>query len=319
MKKQNFQLIIPMAGFGERFKKLGFVLPKSLIKINNRPLLSYIDSQFGSPKSKLFICSIEHLQNEIFQMQSALNKLAPEALIAPISPHKLGPVYSIICAEDHIDDDLPTIVSYCDCLSLFDIKLFEKAISESEIDGVIFTYKGFHPNKIRSLHYGYIEEKNDYVTDVREKESFTHEPYLESASSGIYYFRSGKILKRLCHNLYKNNISTNGEFFVSMLFKELLQNGNKIKSFRIDRFINWGTPEDLLDYLEVIKLNIFHGNHIMTTQKEGIDNFSCIEDVENLKKRFEKYKFYGQKHLNAEVTLEINNYWKLCLSKLHAS
>jgi NDP-sugar pyrophosphorylase family protein len=317
MKKQNFQLIIPMAGFGERFKKLGFVLPKSLIEINNQPLLSYIDSQFGSPRRKLFICNIEHLKNEIFQMQSAINKLAPEGIIAAISPHKLGPVYSIICAEDKIDDDLPTIVSYCDCLSLFDIKLLEKAISESEIDGMIFTYEGFHPNKIRSLNYAYVLEKEGYVTDVKEKESFTDEPYLEKASAGIYYFSSGKLLKKLCHNLYKNNLSTNGEFFVSMLFKELIRKGNKIKSFKINNFISWGTPEDFLDYLEATKLNIFDGTPFQPTRKKDIDNFSSIEDVEILKKRFEKYDFYGQKHLNAEINQKINNYWKSCVYKLH--
>ena len=34
------QLIIPMSGEGERFKKAGFSQPKPLIEINNKPIIA---------------------------------------------------------------------------------------------------------------------------------------------------------------------------------------------------------------------------------------------------------------------------------------
>lgn len=315
MKKQNFQLIIPMAGIGERFKKLGFSIPKALIKIKDQPLLSFIDAQFGVPQNKLFICNVEHLQNDTFQMQSSINKFAPGSSIAGISPHKLGPVFSLISAEDQIIDDLPVLVSYCDCLSVFDMQLFQKEISNDHVDGIIFIYDGFHPSKIRSLYHAYIQEENGYVIDVKEKESFTNKPYLEKASSGIYYFSSGKILKDLCQNAYKNNISINGEFFVSLLFKELIKNGKKIKSFRVEKFINWGTPEDFLDYLEILKFHIFKKEFDNRNQINDINNFSCIEDVENFKKRFKKYQLYDKEHLDRDTVQDINNYWMPYIKK----
>ena len=307
-----------MAGFGERFKKIGFSLPKSLIKIKNRPLISYIDSQFGIPKNKIFICNSEHLNNKTFQMKLLINEFVPEALIASINPHKLGPVYSLICAENYIHDDIPVIISYCDCLSIFDIQSFMNEISENDIDGIVFTYEGFHPNKIRSMQHAYIKEKNGYIINVKEKKPFTNDPYSEKASSGVYYFRSGKMLKELCRNAYKNNTSTNGEFFVSMLFKELIRNRKKIKSFNIDQFVNWGTPEDFLDYLESIKLYVLEESYVEFEQTEYLDNFSNFKDVETLKKRLESFKYYNQSNLNRETSQKISDYWKTCSKKIHA-
>jgi len=36
------QIIIPMSGFGERFKKAGFLLPKPLIEVEGKPIIASI-------------------------------------------------------------------------------------------------------------------------------------------------------------------------------------------------------------------------------------------------------------------------------------
>ena len=40
--KNKMQIIIPMSGFGERFKKEGYKVPKPLIEVNGKPIINYI-------------------------------------------------------------------------------------------------------------------------------------------------------------------------------------------------------------------------------------------------------------------------------------
>ena len=57
----NFQLIIPMSGFGERFKKKGYRMPKPLIEINGKPIIEYVIKMFPNTENIIFICNKEHI------------------------------------------------------------------------------------------------------------------------------------------------------------------------------------------------------------------------------------------------------------------
>ena len=89
---------------------------------------------------------------------------------------------------------------------------------------------------------------SDVFSFVKEKESFTNDPRNEPASSGIYYFSSGKLLINFCKSLKEKKLSVNGEFFVSMIYKLMLKKKFYIKTFKIDHFLNLGKPEDYNDF-----------------------------------------------------------------------
>ena len=40
------QIIIPMSGFGERFRSAGYKKPKPLIEVNNKPIIEYVVNMF---------------------------------------------------------------------------------------------------------------------------------------------------------------------------------------------------------------------------------------------------------------------------------
>ena len=40
------QIVIPMSGFGERFRKAGYTLPKPLIVIDGKPIIAHVIDMF---------------------------------------------------------------------------------------------------------------------------------------------------------------------------------------------------------------------------------------------------------------------------------
>ena len=52
------QIVIPMSGFGKRFKIAGYTIPKPLIEINDKPIIQYVVEMFPGETNFIFICKI---------------------------------------------------------------------------------------------------------------------------------------------------------------------------------------------------------------------------------------------------------------------
>ena len=57
------QIIIPMSGFGERFRKVGYKLPKPLIIVDEKPIIQHVVEMFPGEKEIIFICNKDHLNH----------------------------------------------------------------------------------------------------------------------------------------------------------------------------------------------------------------------------------------------------------------
>ena len=51
------QIVIPMSGFGERFRKAGYKIPKPLIEIENKPIIAHVIDMFEGEDDFIFICN----------------------------------------------------------------------------------------------------------------------------------------------------------------------------------------------------------------------------------------------------------------------
>ena len=52
------QIIIPMSGFGERFRKSGYKVPKPLIKVDGIHMIGHVINLFENEKDFIFICNL---------------------------------------------------------------------------------------------------------------------------------------------------------------------------------------------------------------------------------------------------------------------
>ena len=235
-----------MSGSGRRYREAGYDKIKPLIEVDGSPMIRWVIEMFPDEDDFLFICNREHLEQT--ELREVLKKYKPSGEIVAIEPHKLGPVHAVLEAKDKIKADTPTIVNYCDFSVQWDYKHFKNMMLEKNFDGAIPSYRGFHPHSLGPTYYGYIREENQHFLEIREKESFTDDRMNEFASAGTYYFSSGEVLTHYFEQAIERNLQTNGEFYASLPFNLMQQDGKDIYVYELDKFLQWGTPEDLEEY-----------------------------------------------------------------------
>jgi len=245
------QLVIPMSGFGERFREAGFEVPKPLIPVAGAPMIEHVLDMFPNDSQVLFIVNEGHLRKWEYHLEETLLKLRPDAKIVAVSSHKTGPSGAIALARNYINLQSKVVVNYCDFTCLWNYKDFLRKLSQC--DGVVATYTGFHPHLMRSTKFAYVTGAGDQVTGIQEKQPYTSTPMMERISSGTYGFSSGSLLLDAIDKQIKRDLSLGGEFYTSLTYIPLLEEGRLIRSHNLDRFFQWGTPEDLHDFETVFR------------------------------------------------------------------
>lgn len=239
-----------MSGFGERFRRAGYDLPKPLIEVDGKPIVAHVIDLFPGETRFIFICNEDHLARPEYGMRETLRRYCPTGEIVAIAPHKLGPVNAVLQAADKLDPREPTIINYCDFTCIWDYAGFKRYAAETGCEGAVICYRGFHPHMLGSVNYAYVRLREDgWIGDIQEKKPFTDAPMEEYASSGTYYFASGALALDACRRtMGRPELALNGEYYVSLAYKPLLEDGRRIGVFELDYFMQWGTPEDLAAY-----------------------------------------------------------------------
>jgi NDP-sugar pyrophosphorylase family protein len=240
----TYQVVIPMTGVGQRFVDAGYKDLKPLIRVGGKSILEHTLSMFTGATRVICIVSKDHIQRDA--LIAEIKRVRLDATVVEIAKHKLGPGHAVFEAKNVIDPDLPTLVSYCDWAGVWSPT---EMISQLEdVSGSILTYTGFHPHMLRNTKFAYVRKKEDIVIGIQEKNPYTDSPMQEEASAGCYGFSSGLLLMQALEKQIELNECLNGEFYLSLTYKNLLLSGHKIKTVLMDKFYQWGTPEDLQDW-----------------------------------------------------------------------
>ncbi len=247
------KIIIPMTGYGSRFAAAGYKELKPFIKVQGKPIIQWIiEGMYPDETDFLFICRQEHL-NSIPGMENELHRIAPTAQIYAIKDWvKKGPVFDVLRASDMINDDEQCIINYCDFYMIWNYAEFARQVTERGCDGAIPCYTGFHPHLLIEKNYyaSCLTDDNDDLIEIREKYSFEKDKTKAKHSPGVYYFKSGAILKKYCQALVDADETLNGEFYASLPYNYMVKDGKKVwVPVNAEKFCQWGTPEDLADYL----------------------------------------------------------------------
>ena len=245
------KIVIPMTGLGKRFVEAGYKDLKPLIKVHGKPIIEWVVELFPGETDFVFICR-KDAAADIPELKPTLERIAPQCQIVEIEGHKLGPVYAVSKIFDLIEDDEQVIVNYCDFFQDWDYQDFKRTVKETGCDGAIPCYTGFHPHLLpeKNLYAGCKVDADNYLTEIREKFSFTENKFESHHSGGTYYFKRGSDVKKYFQELMDREMALNGEYYVSMVYELLLE--NKLKTLVYDKvthFCQWGTPEDFEEYL----------------------------------------------------------------------
>lgn len=250
---KDMQIIIPMTGNGSRFKEAGFKRLKPFIEVHGIPMIEWVTRMFPNCEENFtFICRAEHL-DELPYVKDILTRIAPGSTILRADNWiKLGPANDVLNFSNHIDDMSQVIICYCDFFMTWDFEKFLSAVSHVECDGAIPCYTGFHPHlcKEKNVYASCLVDDADHLVEIKEKYSWTEDKTLSRHSPGLYYFKTGAIMKSALSSLIRSNETIGGEYYVSMAFNYLVEEGCKVWCpTNVEHFCQWGTPDDLNDYL----------------------------------------------------------------------
>jgi NDP-sugar pyrophosphorylase family protein len=249
--------IITLSGHSQRFLDEGFTI-KPLIKIGEKYIIEYVvDSIYENYEEDYsnYIFIVKNDDINLYNIDKVLNNLFPNCVVKNIPTHSEGPVFSILSIIDDVCNKSDEIlVSYCDLHINWNISEFINFVRDGNYDGSIVSHTGFHPHRINNKYFAYMQVNGKDVLKIQEKKPFTDEPETEYASGGIYYFKTCEILKHYFLDLANSNNRVNNEFYVTMSYNKMVDDGLKVSHYDSKNYVCLGTPMDVLIFTSSLNL-----------------------------------------------------------------
>ena len=233
----NLNILIPMAGAGSRFKEAGYIFPKPLIEINNKPMIQCVIDSLNLEGNFIFIVQKEH--QDKYNINSVLKILKPNCKIIELDEITEGAACTTLLAKKYIDNNNPLIIANSDQYIEWDSIKSMYNFNSKKIDGSILTFNAIHPK------WSYAKtDKNNFVTEVAEKKVIS-----KNATVGVYFWKKGNDYVKYAEQMIKKNIRVNNEFYVCPVFNEAISDKKKIIIDPVHKMHGLGTPQDLNDFL----------------------------------------------------------------------
>lgn len=262
MKKLH--LIMPMGGGGTRFGNVGYESPKPLIDLFGKPFFYYATksiTDYIDVASLTFVVLQEHIDR--FEIDKRILEYFGNANIEVI-PHVLdGAVLTCMAGVKNIPDGEGVLFNDCDhafvcssfagyinensaavssgCGTEKDTSECKYELENSDLDGALLTFESDEDK----FSYAAFDE-NGFVQRTVEKQVISHD-----AICGAYHFKDKNAFmssseEYLTKCEYK-------EFFMSGVYNVMCSHGARIKTFRTDEHISFGTPDEYESVLKEYK------------------------------------------------------------------
>lgn len=237
-KNDKLNIVIPCAGAGSRFQKVGYTFPKPLIDVNGKPMIQVVVENLNIDAHYIYIVQKSHYEK--YNLHHFLNLLTPNLTIIQIEGITEGAAISVLKAKEYINNENPLLIVNSDQYLEWNSKKFMETMEyDNEIDAGISTFINTHPK------WSFVKlNEQGFVSEVAEKK-----PISNIATTGIYYWKQGHDFVKYANQMISKDIRVNNEYYVCPVFNEAIQDNKKIKIDYCERMWGLGTPEDLQTFL----------------------------------------------------------------------
>jgi len=240
--QENSITLIPLAGRGSRFAKVGYKDPKPLIDVSGKPMIIQAANSLPNSENQIFVTLQEHLDN--YPLEQTLKDEYPNSKIISIDAVTQGQAITCSLGLKDVDTDASLLVAATDNGMIYNKNKYKELIEEETVDAIIFTFRNHVSSKNNPQMYGWVETEGDTATGVSVKVPISDDPYNDHAIVGTFWFKEVAYFNRALENLIAKDIKVNGEYYVDSLMGELIELGLSVKVFEVDDYICWGTPDD---------------------------------------------------------------------------
>jgi len=237
-------ILIPLAGEKQFFSENEYPFPKPLIEFNGKTMIEHILDNFSSiQKEKQFIFIVNSNDCKKYHLDNVLNILTDsQCKVIKLDSETKGAACSAMIAVEHIDNNVPLIISNAD--QLFDICLDDVLSTFDDGDAGVITFESVHPR------WSYVRlNSENKVTEATEKR-----PISKSAIAGFYYFKKGSDFISSSSKMIKKDASVNGLYYVAPSLNEMVLENKIINIFKVenDKYHTFYTPQKIKEYERLV-------------------------------------------------------------------
>lgn len=218
-----------MAGRGSRLRPHTLTVPKPLIPIAGKPivhrLVEDIAAVLNQPLEEVaFIIHKDFGPKVETDLLAIAAKLGARGTIY-YQNEPLGTAHAIMCARESMSG--PIVVAYADTLFRADFTL------DTTADSVIWVKQVEDPSQFGVVQLDaqnqitdFVEKPKDFVSDL--------------AIIGIYYFKSGEVLRDELQFLLDNNVVKGGEYQLTDGLENMKQKGLRFVPGKVEEWMDCG-------------------------------------------------------------------------------
>jgi len=224
--------IIPAAGIGTRLRPHTYTLPKALLYVAGKPIISHIldDVVALGPTSVVLIVGYKGDLIEEY-----VRKQYPDLEVDfVVQEQRRGIAHAIEMTRSVANAGEPLLIVLGDTIIRTELgKIVEckaHALGAKEVDD---------PRR-----FGVAEVENGRITKLVEKPA---EPKSNLALVGLYYFQDSGALFDAIKYVIDNDITTKGEYQITDAMQHMIDQGETFEPFGIDEWFDCGKPEAMLE------------------------------------------------------------------------
>jgi len=225
------KIIIPLAGKGTRLRPHTHVVPKPMLKVAGRPVMSYVmdDVQaLGNVEQVVYVTG--HLKEKVEAYTRATYDMPSVFIEQAVQDGTAG---AVALARPYVDQ--PVMIIFVD--TIFDADL--SITKDSTADGIIWVKEVDDYQRFGVV----VTDENDFMTKIVEKPST---PISKRANIGLYYIRNWRLLYEGIDHVLKQP-TNKGEYYLTDAFQYMIDKGAKIQVVDVDGWYDAGQLETLLD------------------------------------------------------------------------
>ncbi len=224
--------IIPVAGAGAKLRPHTYTQPKALIPIAGKTILSFIVDQLHEAGITEFVFIVGYLGEKI---QEYVMQTYPELRTHFVYQNeRQGTGHAIELTKNIVGND-EVFVVLGDTICDYDIK---------EVMDSPFSMLGIKKvDDPRNFGVASVNEEG-FIEQLVEKPAI---PKSNMALVGLYKIKESHFLYECLHQLFSQNIKSNGEYNLTDALDCMIKRGAKFKSFKVKSWFDCGKKETLLE------------------------------------------------------------------------
>jgi len=227
-------VVMPVAGKGTRLRPHTHVTPKPLLKVGDKPVLSYILDDLRELGVHDAVIITGHLKEKVQAWMAAEYPDFHAEYVEQVEQN--GTADAIRLAEPFVHEDL--LIIFVD--TLFDADLTVVNRLPDDVAGVIWAKEVEDYQRFGVI----LTDAEGCMTKIIEKPK---EPVSKLANIGLYYIRDWKLLFEGIHHTMRQPTGPGGEFFLTDAFQYMVDHGGKLKVEEVQGWYDAGKPETLLE------------------------------------------------------------------------